>query len=267
MRRENPRLGALPAGRAATGGQLDDDRDGTGNRCDGDHTASRTVVTSADLGRMLGAAGKLMGERSCADPFGAPSGPCTPYDLDGAGLLVGAADLVMELELLGSRVASERCPSCPLDCQGEGCGACSSARFASTYDAIQRRVFENPSYTCFPECHGNSAFGGLVLGPGVSYSNLVGVRPSSPACRAANPLLFRVFPGFPGASLLWRKLAAKYPNEPRVPRSCGDPMPFGDFRPGIARSDLDAIELWIAGGAPEQSTVAGTAAALGVCLP
>jgi hypothetical protein len=267
MRHENPRIGELPAGRAATGGQLDDDRDGAGNRCDGDHTASRTVVTSADLGRMLEAAGKVIGDRSCPDAFGAPAGSCTPYDLDGAGILVGAADLAAGLALLGTRVASERCPSCPLDCEGEGCGGCSGARFASTYDAIQRRVFESSTYTCLPGCHGTSGFGGLELTAGVSYSNLVAVRPSSPACRTANPLLFRVFPGFPGASLLWRKLAAKYPGEPRVPRNCGDPMPFGDFRPGIARGDLDAIELWIAGGAPEQSTVAGTAAALGVCLP
>jgi hypothetical protein len=65
--------------------------------------------------------------------------------------------------------------------------------------------------------------------------------------------------------LLYSKLAHAISGAPTIP-STGQPMPQGG-NPAITQELLDAIELWIRGGAPEDTVVEGTAELLGACLP
>ncbi|MFM8410925.1 MAG: hypothetical protein ACKOCT_11670, partial [Alphaproteobacteria bacterium] len=52
--------------------------------------------------------------------------------------------------------------------------------FASTWDAVQKRIFERNG--CAQDaCHGSGRAGGLGLAAGDAYGNLVGVRSSASA--------------------------------------------------------------------------------------
>jgi hypothetical protein len=75
--------------------------------------------------------------------------------------------------------------------------------FTSTWEAIQKVVFER--HGCTSElCHGAApGQGDLDLRPDVAWSALVGVA------SAADPDMLRVKPGDSNHSLLWRKLAAR----------------------------------------------------------
>jgi len=131
--------------------------------------------------------------------------------------------------------------------------------FASTYEGIQELIFDNPVYNCSNDtCHGAN-FGGngnLDLRAGASHAALINVA------SAIQPATKRVFPGDQDLSMLWLKLAAKTLGTPGVP---GTPMPSG--LAVMTEEHLEALRLWIRGGAPETGVVAGTAELLGSCLP
>ena len=139
-----------------------------------------------------------------------------------------------------------------------GCDA-GDAEFASTFEGIQAVIFDNPAYGCSTDiCHGSSESGGLDLTDGNSYAELVGVA-------STNSADVRVFAGDQDLSFLYHKLASKTLGVPDPADIGGSPMPqSGD---PITEDHLEALRLWIRGGAPEDTVVEGTAALLGSCLP
>lgn len=138
----------------------------------------------------------------------------------------------------------------------EGCNP-SSTDFASTYEGIQQLIFENPSYNCTNDaCHGSGAQGGLDLRANISHAELVNV-PSQ-----IQPTTLRVFPGDQDLSILYQKLADKTLGTNTAP---GTSMPQSGT--ALTTEHLEALRLWIRGGAPETGVVAGTAELLGSCLP
>jgi cysteine-rich repeat protein len=138
----------------------------------------------------------------------------------------------------------------------EGCDA-GDVEFASTYEGIQQLIFDSPVYGCSNDaCHGSLAQGGLDLRAGTSHGELVGIA------SLIAPATKRVFPGDQDLSMLYQKLAEKTLGTPDAP---GTAMPSGG--PAISEDYLEAIRLWIRGGAPEIGVVAGTAELLGSCLP
>jgi hypothetical protein len=126
----NEPIGTPPAGRTTTGGQLDDDADGYGNRCDGDFSQGGSTVGGADTILYQAAIGKSVSDNSCL-----PSGsPCDVYDVSGTGSTIGGADTVLyQTVLLGSQQDDPlggvwvKCPSCGplfvpnLPCEGDAC--------------------------------------------------------------------------------------------------------------------------------------------------
>jgi hypothetical protein len=142
--------------------------------------------------------------------------------------------------------------SCTNQCERN----CANADFASTFEAIQEVVFDG--YGCTSDvCHGTAdePAGDLNLLPDVSYENLVG------ADADAVPGV-RVFPTDKNQSFLFEKLAAAtFPDDYST---TGSPMPVGG---ALTPDHLEAIELWIEGGAPEEGVVVGTSEKLASCLP
>jgi hypothetical protein len=139
-------------------------------------------------------------------------------------------------------------------------GVCSGVEFGSTYEGIQAVIFDNPAYGPCSNglCHGAmTPQGELSLVDGDSHANLVGM-PSF----GDGGLLDRVAPGDKDASSLWEKLESKISGT--IP-SFGSAMPTSGS--ALSADHLEALRLWIQGGAPETGVVAGTAALLGSCLP
>lgn len=134
-------------------------------------------------------------------------------------------------------------------------GECNAVTYASTFAAIQDLVFER--YGCTSAlCHGKvDGEGGLSLLPDVAYQNLVGV-PSE------GSRFNRVEPGSPHTSALYLKLLKATEPETDIP---GASMPSG--LGAIPTQLLEAVREWIVQAAPEASTVEGTQALLGACLP
>lgn len=133
---------------------------------------------------------------------------------------------------------------------------CSNS-FSSTYELIQRAVFENKGCTN-QVCHGEARAGGLDLRSDASYDALIDV--ASPIV----PGWKRVVPGRRDLSLLFINLAAKtLPEQYRAPLR---PMPL-DPLPALSRDELEAIRRWIEAGAPRTGVVAGTGELLNACLP
>jgi hypothetical protein len=166
--------------------------------------------------------------------------------LNGAQLCaeLGGAELVQDgaRTLRGrSRAALAACPC--------------AVTYAGTFEAIKQVVFAG--HTCTQVvCHGAApGSGGLDLRPANAYRSLIGVPSTFDAART------RVVPGAPETSLLWQKLAARTLKLEGVPLS---PMPLGD--PPLSPAELEAVARWIAAGAPESGSVAGTAELLDVCL-
>jgi hypothetical protein len=149
-------------------------------------------------------------------------------------------------------------PAAPLRAEDD----CSGESFASTYDLIQKAIFENKGCTELA-CHGAVApGGGLVLTADVSYQNLVS-QPAETVSDAVVPGLRRVVPGQKDQSLLFLNLAAAtLPEQWRAPLRA---MPIG-FEP-LSIDELEAVREWIEHGAPREGTVPGTAELLDACLP
>jgi hypothetical protein len=106
-----------------TGGQLDDDADGWGNRCDADYDNVVATVDSSDLALFKVALGKKR-RLSICNPGG--SSPCDVYDHDGAGPLIDSGDIAIFKTLLNKTKKAdgdlvERCSTCPLTCEGDAC--------------------------------------------------------------------------------------------------------------------------------------------------
>ncbi len=151
------------------------------------------------------------------------------------------------------------------DTCSNGCLGCdvSEVEFNSTFEGIQSLIFDSPVFNCSDDlCHGANfaSNGNLDLRDGASYAQLVNVP--SPNW-AGNP--YRVQPGDEEFSLLYSKLAHATLGTPTLP-STGQSMPQGG-NPALTQELLDAVDLWIRGGAPEGTVVEGTAELLGACLP
>jgi cysteine-rich repeat protein len=145
--------------------------------------------------------------------------------------------------------------TCANDCSG-----ClpQDVEFNSTFEGIQALIFDSPVYDCSNDtCHGGSSQGGgLDLRDANSYAQLVNVSASNPS----NGL--RVFPGDQDLSYLYNKIAAKTLG---APTNVGTPMPANPET--VPENLLEALRLWIRGGAPETGVVVGTAELFGSCLP
>lgn len=175
--------------------------------------------------------------------------------------------------------AGEACDDGDLD-PGDGCAngcelsACEGEAFTSTFEAIQKVVFDG--YGCTNEiCHGNPNHPSklhLVPGtePGALDANYEALLTAAPDEKYGFDHF--VVEGDSQTSLvyqaLWKKLNCEVANEPA---GCGDldahsitSMPVGA---DLTAAQLDAIDLWIRGGAPKDLIVAGTADKLDACLP
>lgn len=127
--------------------------------------------------------------------------------------------------------------------------------YESTFGAIEEIVFARHGCTD-ASCHGAALAGGLDLRRGGSWANLVDI----PAVGKSEVL---VVPGDKDRSYLFAKLLAKL--EPGVLAVNGAPMPVGPT--ALSPEELELVRLWIVGGAPEATTVDGTAELLDACLP
>jgi hypothetical protein len=144
---------------------------------------------------------------------------------------------------------------------GSDAGAAGCVTFNSSFEAIQKIIFEKRGCTA-AACHGEAKVGGLDLRADVAWKNLVDAR-------SANSKLSRVQPGTAVDSFLYLKLLAA--TEPGSVQIAGSPMPVGAAP--LSKNELDAIRLWILKGAPETGTVSDPTMGIDVgslldaCLP
>jgi hypothetical protein len=138
------------------------------------------------------------------------------------------------------------------------------ASFDNTFDAIQKNIFQRRGCT-EAACHGSAASGGLDLRAGAAYASLA-------EAPAQGSKLARVQPAAPTESYLYLKLKAA--TDPGSVEIANSPMPVG--LPPLSEDELEAVRLWILGGAPEKGSLGdpsrgGTsdtfARLLGACLP
>ncbi len=137
-------------------------------------------------------------------------------------------------------------------CDGGAAGGSSDACFDSTYAAIQANVFEAKGCTQ-SICHGESAEGGLDLRAMASHGRLVYASSSIDAG------IYRVNPGDPETSVLYRKLQAKLTGEDLGP--LGQAMPQSGEP--LTDDELEAIRLWIRNGATADQVSAKAMGLLG----
>ena len=135
---------------------------------------------------------------------------------------------------------------------GSGGTAPKSCDYASTYDAIQETIFEAKGCTA-STCHGDAMLGGLDLRAGASLDALVR-QPST-----IDPSMLRVYPGDQDLSLLYEKVAAA--TEGTDLGDLGQAMPIGGEP--LSDDQLEALRLWIRGGAEADGIVGGTLELLG----
>jgi hypothetical protein len=136
--------------------------------------------------------------------------------------------------------------------QPDGC----EQQFDSTYDLIQKAIFENSGCT-ESACHGAAKQGGLDLRAGVSYDALV----DTPSQTVEGMTL--VVPGQKEQSLLWFNLAAAtIPDTWQAPLRA---MPIG-LEP-LSLNELEAMREWIESGAPRDGVIPATGELLNACLP
>ena len=146
--------------------------------------------------------------------------------------------------------------TCGNDC--ELLADCSGGNdFETTFDGIQSVIFEG--YQCTNSgCHNSAASGQLILTDGSSFGEIVGVT-------ASQSSLSLIEPGDQDLSFLYRKLAARTIGG-EYAGVAGSPMPLGVL-PALSADHLEALRLWIRGGALETGVVAGTPELLDACMP
>ncbi|MDX2170726.1 MAG: hypothetical protein SF182_26885 [Deltaproteobacteria bacterium] len=150
--------------------------------------------------------------------------------------------VVAPLLLLASGARAEQC----------------STTFNSTFEAIQKVIFENRGCTSVA-CHDSTTkSGGLDLSPEVAYDNLLDQDATTV------PGWKRLVPGQRDKSLLFVNVAARV--DPAHYTAPLRPMPLGAL-PGLSENELEALRRWVEVGAPRTATVAGTADLLDACLP
>ena len=139
-------------------------------------------------------------------------------------------------------------PNCDDDTMLNPPAACGGV---ATFDVIQQRIFS--AHGCnVGSCHGPMSAANLDLRPGASYTELVGVPADNAVANAAGKKL--VEPGNAAASFLSQKLRGT------IDGSEGSPMPL--VGNPLSAMELDLIDAWIDGGAPQTQEVAGAP-----CLP
>ncbi len=120
--RLNPVI-AAPAGalnRTRVSGQLDDDGDGFGNRCDFDHDQTGLFISPSDFAQATKTAGDVfpsVGGSNCGlnlDPVFAML-PCGVFDHDSIGLLPSPLDFALDVEQQGGGLVQNG-PSCGAAC-------------------------------------------------------------------------------------------------------------------------------------------------------
>ena len=133
--------------------------------------------------------------------------------------------------------------------------------FNSSYEAIQKLIFENKGCTA-SACHGQAKVGGLDLRAEAAWENLVDAR-------STNSSFARVQPGTATDSYLYQKLLAA--SRPGSVQIAGSPMPIGTAP--LTDKELEAVFLWIIKGAPKTGVVADqtknidVGSLLDACLP
>ena len=160
----------------------------------------------------------------------------------------------------GMQTTTEQCDD-GNEYDGDGCRAdCAKTEcdvFPTTYDLIQKAIFENHGCTD-DACHGNARSGGLDLRAGVSYENLIDADAGSVIGWK------RISAGDKDDSLLWINLAAAtLPEQHTAPLRA---MPLG--LPPLSTDELEALRIWIEnGGAAREANVPAAATLLDACVP
>ncbi len=117
----NPRIASPPpADLTTTGGQRDDNTNGSGNACDA-AVLGGVLVTVADVNEFKASLARRRTARACGTSRALS---CAMFDLDGTGLLIGVNDVNRARTRLGS-VPGPHCEACGdflrLPCEGPAC--------------------------------------------------------------------------------------------------------------------------------------------------
>lgn len=131
---------------------------------------------------------------------------------------------------------------------------------SSTFQAIQKNIFEGKGCTA-SACHGSAAVGGLDLTVDKAYASII----NRPATASLSTPMNLVTPGEQALSFLYLKLHAATDASKKLPAGGGAPMPSGQSP--LSAEQLEAVKLWIRGGAPERGVVAGTQSLLSCTQP
>jgi hypothetical protein len=150
---------------------------------------------------------------------------------------------------------------CLLVGAGAGAQECDKT-FDSTFDLLREAVFEGRGCTS-ATCHvGPLPAGDLDLTGDDVWENLIDADVTSVPPTVMSGLK-RVVPGQKDTSLLWLNLAAAtLPEQWDAPLR---PMPIG--LAALTLDELEAVRLWIEGGAPKDGVIEGTDELLDACLP
>jgi len=163
----------------------------------------------------------------------------------GAAAARRLAILLCALALAAARVDAQSCDK----------------QYDSTFAAIEDVVFGGHGCTSVT-CHsGPAPAGGLDLGPGVAYDNLLD-QPVQSVSTDGRHGLRRLVPANKANSLLWLNLAAAVlPEEWSAPLR---PMPIG-FAP-LSFDELELLREWIEHGATREGVVPGTEDLIDACF-
>ena len=137
--------------------------------------------------------------------------------------------------------------------------SCDELAATSTWEAIQKTIFVR--HNCVG-CHNDTITeGGLDLRPEVAWENLV-YQDSVATMKNYN---HRIFPGDQDASMFFKKMQVGVTGE-ELPQSAGTVMPPPGYD-SLSADELEALRLWIRGGASKEGIVAGTQSLLDCGLP
>jgi hypothetical protein len=131
-------------------------------------------------------------------------------------------------------------------CGGDGAPTSSGSNSTSTFERIQKQVFD---VSCASSsCHSSvGQAGGLVLEEGKSYDNLVNHPSSNPVATVDG--MMRVMAGRPDMSLLFAKITSN------LQSGMGVTMPYSAAP--LPTETTDIVKAWINAGAPKDGVVPG----------